>query len=73
MGTCGYDFYNNIAKILIPWNLYLIHIIWILTAGEGTMGNCHHEKANVGRSEAEGDVDFRGVTISYDALSYSQW
>ena len=37
------------------------------------MGNCHPEKTNVDRGEAEVDIDFRGVTISHVILSCSQY
>ena len=37
------------------------------------MGNCHPEKTNVDRGEAEVDIGFRGVTISHVILSSSQF
>ena len=37
------------------------------------MGNCHPEETNVDRGEAEVDIGFRGVTISYVTLSCSQY
>ena len=37
------------------------------------MGNCHPEKTNVDRGEAEVDIGFRGVTISHVTLSCSQY
>ena len=37
------------------------------------MGNCHPEKTNVDRGEAEVDIGFRGVTIYRVTLSCSQY
>ena len=37
------------------------------------MGNCHPEETNVDRGEAEVDIGFRGVTISYVTLLCSQY
>ena len=36
------------------------------------MRNCHAEKTNVDRGEAEVDIGFRGVIISHATLSCSQ-
>ena len=44
----------------------------MLNAREGNMGNCHPEKNNVDRGEAEVDIGFGGVTISHVTLSCSQ-
>ena len=48
------------------------NMIQILTAREGYMENCHRDKTNVDRGEAEVDIGFRGVTISNVILSCSQ-
>ena len=37
------------------------------------MGNCHPEKTNFDRGEAEAYIGFRGVTISHVTLSCSQY
>ena len=37
------------------------------------MGNCHPEKSNVDRGEAEVDIGFLGVTIVQVTLSCSQY
>ena len=36
------------------------------------MGNCHPEKTNVDRGEAEVDIGIKGVTISHVTVSCSQ-
>ena len=36
------------------------------------MGNCHPEKTNVDRGEAEVDIGFRGLTISHVTLEQSR-
>ena len=45
----------------------------ILTAQEGNMGNCHLEKTDVDRGEAEVDIGFQGVTISHVTLLCNQY
>ena len=56
--------------MVIYADIYIyIYIIQILTAREGNMGNCNPSKTNVDRGEAEVDIGFRGVTISYVTLS----
>ena len=47
---------KSISIIVLLYNL-------ILTAREGIMGNCHPEKTNVDRGEAEAEIGFRGVTF----------
>ena len=42
-----------------------IRYVYILNAQEGNLGNCHPEKTNVDRNEAEVDIAFRGVTIPH--------
>ena len=37
------------------------------------MGNCHTEKSNIDRGEAEVDIVFQGVTISNATLSCCQY
>ena len=37
------------------------------------MENCHPEKTNVDRGEAEVDIGLQGVTISHVSLSRSQY
>ena len=37
------------------------------------MENCHPEKTNVDRGEAEVDIGLQGVTISHVTLSRSQY
>ena len=44
-----------------------------MTARDNNMGNCHPEKSNDDRGKAEVDIGFRGVTISHDTLSCSQY
>ena len=52
------------ASVSVLWSLgflslviYILPNIKILTAQEGNIGNCHHEKITVDRGDHEAEVD----------------